>query len=842
MNKKSILTAGTLALAISTASSGVYSAELEEIIVTAQKRAESLQDVPISMSALSGSSVKDNGIHSFQDLSGYVPNLSIQENAVNSIITMRGIGIGSNQSFEQSVGIYVDGVHFGKSRQVRTGLFDIEQLEVLRGPQGILFGKNTLAGAINVTTASADVGDDTSGRLDVTQESFNGQIVDAHIQGSVTDNLAVRFALRDRTRDGHLKNTMPGASTDTMATTDEQMWRLSATFEPSDDVVIKAKHTQSDYLRVGSNAIVTTFQPEANIAASNSLMYAVMGTFFPQTAQLAAAGHPSDAYRDSISIGGLALAQSLGRDLDSTEEQLEGTDTQTADTSLTIERTMSNGNTFTSVTGLTSYEYDDGIDADFLPVQFIGRSDISEYESLSQEFRLSSPVDAEFSYITGAYLQSSKQEIDRLVAIDGTLGQPGFMTLATGCRSFLAIPGGGCIDGVTAFDVLGRVSRWEQDTNAWAVFFQGTYDIADNLSLTAGFRYTKEEKSAHAKTDLTQSNTGLANPNPNPYAAAIQAASFGSWAHEFKEDRSTNQFMPAMNLQWEASETSNYYVSYSEGFKSGGFNAVDDQNPEFLADGTVLRTVPGPGFEYDDETASSFEIGGKHILMDGAMSFNWAYFDSEYLDQQVSTFVGLGFVVANAATSDVSGLEVDMKVQASENLRLSANFAVLDATYGEFDSAGCTARQASDLLGALAQGLTSASGCDAQFTAAGQQSGSSQDISGGQQGATYSGTLSADYSALLDNGLSWYVSADLYFTDWFFMAGDLDPIDKQDSFERLGMRAGIQGEKWDIMLYGSNITDETFSTGAFDVPLAAGTHARYTAPGAIWGVRLGYDF
>ncbi|MEC8470889.1 MAG: TonB-dependent receptor, partial [Pseudomonadota bacterium] len=494
MNKKSFLTASTLALAISTATTAVYSAELEEIIVTAQKRAESLQDVPISMSALSGSTIKDNGIHSFQDLSGYVPNLEIAENAVNTIITMRGIGIGSNQSFEQSVGIYVDGVHFGKSRQVRSGLFDVEQVEVLRGPQGILFGKNTLAGAINVTTASANVGDEFSGGIDVSQESYNGQIVDAHIAGSVTDNLALRFAIRDRTRDGHIKNTMPGASTDTMATTDEQMWRLSATFEPSDDVVIKAKHTQSDYLRLGGNSVVTTFQPEANIAASNALMYAVMGTFFPQTAQLAAAGHPNDAYRDAISIGGLALAQSLGRDLDSTEEQLEGTDTQTKDTTLTVERTMANGNTFTSVTGLTSYEYDDGIDADFLPVRFIGRSDISEFESLSQEFRIASPLDAEFSYIAGAYLQSSKQEIDRLVAIDGTLGQPGFMTLATGCRTFLAIPNGGCIADVTAFDALGRVSRWEQDTEAWAVFFQGTYDISDNLSLTAGFRYTKEEK------------------------------------------------------------------------------------------------------------------------------------------------------------------------------------------------------------------------------------------------------------------------------------------------------------------------------------------------------------
>ncbi len=842
MNKKSFLTAGTLALAISTATTAVYSVELEEVIVTAQKRAESLQDVPISMSALSGSAIEDNGIHSMQDLSGYVPNLQIQENAVNSIITMRGIGIGSNQSFEQSVGIYVDGVHFGKSRQVRSGLFDIEQLEVLRGPQGILFGKNTLAGAINVTTASAEVGDEMSGSIKVSNETHNGQIIDANISGSVSENLALRLAVRDRTSDGQFKNSYEGSAFDTQPTTDEQMFRLSATFEPSDNVVIKAKHTQSDYLRLGANSIITTFQPEANIGAADGLMYAVMGTFFPYTAVLASSGITNDAYRDATSIGGLALAQSLGRDLNSSTEQYEGTDTQTADTSISIERTMPNGNTFTSVTGLTSYEYDDGIDADWLPVTFIGRSDISEYESLSQEFRIASPLDSEFSYIGGVYLQSSKQEIDRLVVFDGTLGQPGFVALATGCRSFLAIPGGGCVPDVTAFDRVGRVSRWEQDTEAWAVFFQGTYDLTDNLSLTAGFRYTEEEKAAHAKTDLTMGATGLATPSQNPYVAALLAASFGTWAHEFKEDRSTNQFMPAFNLQWEASESSNYYMSYSEGFKSGGFNAVDDQNPEFLADGTVLRTVPGPGFEYDDETASSFEVGGKHILLDGAMSLNWAFFDSEYLDQQVSTFVGLGFIVANAATSNVSGLEVDIKMQASENLRLGANFAILDATYGEFDSAGCTASQQSDLQGAIAAGLSSASGCSAKFTAAGQQSGEAQDISGGQQGAKYSGSITADYSAALNNGLLWYLGADVYFTDRYFMTGDLDPIDAQEGFERIGVRAGIAGDNWDIMLYGNNIGDETFATGAFDIPLARGTHARYLAPGAIWGVRLGYDF
>ena len=118
-----------------------------------------------------------------------------------------------------------------------------------------------------------------------------------------------------------------------------------------------------------------------------------------------------------------------------------------------------------------------------------------------------------------------------------------------------------------------------------------------------------------------------------------------------------------------------------------------------LADGTVQRTVPGIGFEYDDESASSFEIGGKHVLLDGAMNLNWAYFNSEYEDQQVSTFVGLGFVVANAASSEIQGIEMDMTWQATDELRLGVAMAFLDGKYGSFDSAGCTATQASALLG-----------------------------------------------------------------------------------------------------------------------------------------------
>ena len=250
--KTSIRTMSALALAIATASGGAYSAQLEEIIVTAQKRAESLQDVPISMTAISGDKIQDAGIQSMTELSSYVPNLGISENAVNSIISMRGISIGSNQAFEQSVGIFVDGVHYGKSREIRTGLFDLGQVEVLRGPQGILFGKNTLAGAINVTSASAVIGDETNGRVSVAAESNEGKTAEAVINMPVTDNMAIRLAYRDRSDDGYMANgfsTTGNGATPTMPTTEEEVWRLSATWEPNDSAVVKLKHTGSDFSR-----------------------------------------------------------------------------------------------------------------------------------------------------------------------------------------------------------------------------------------------------------------------------------------------------------------------------------------------------------------------------------------------------------------------------------------------------------------------------------------------------------------------------------------------------------------------------------------------------------------
>ena len=930
--KTSFRNMSALALAIATASSGTYGAQLEEIIVTAQKRAQSLQDVPISMTALSGDKMEDAGITSFSDLSGFVPNLAISENAVNTIITMRGISVGANQSFEQSVGVYVDGIHYGKSRQIRTGLFDLQQLEVLRGPQGILFGKNTLAGAINVTTAEPTLGaEGITGKIALTAETDNGEMIEGNLNYSPSDSLAFRFAFRDQKDDGYIDNAFPGAQPG-MPTTDEEIWRFTTMWEPSENTSVKFTHSQSEFERVGGPGVIHSFSPIAPIPASNSLMYGVMDMVYPEYAAEVAANDGSTTFRDAVSIGGCALEESVGMSSSvcaNGGERPEGTDTSTEDTALVIEMETDSGFTFTSVTGRNTYDYQDGMDADWMPVQFIGRSDISNYEQTSQEFRIASPTDQRFSWIGGVYWSEAEQDIDRVVMIDGTLGNPGavqFVTgygaelarltgaddfdgnvpaamaaaqagaMAAGTPSFLAFtkaqiagaiwglqnpdldfddfdeatqtaivtgfltdPAGAAVvngmwgvDGQAMWNQAGRVSSYNQETDTTAAFFQGTYKLTEDLTLTAGVRYTEEDKKALASADLTASITGLATPNDGAFLAALQSASFDVWAHNFAEERSTDQMVPAVNLQWEQSDTSKYYISYSEGFKSGGFNSVDDQNPVISAEGVPIPTTPGIGFEYDDETAKSWEIGGKHVLMDGAMNFNWAYFTSEYEDQQVSTFVGLGFVVANAASSDIQGLEMDLAWQATDKLFLSASLAFLDGEYGEFDAAGCTAVQAAALLQlnndapgeelSPSSPVTSAMGCQQNFLGDGTPSGSAQDISGGPLGSDYSGSLTANYVVPMANGNSWYAGIDVNFTDSYLMTGDLDPLDEQEGFEKVNIRLGVRGDDWDLMFFGRNITDEITANGAADVPLAAGSHFRYMAVGETYGARFSYQF
>lgn len=911
-------------VALATASTG-FAQQLEEIVVTAQKREQSLSDVPMSVSAVSGEQVQDAAIASFRELGAYVPNLAISENAVNTIISMRGIGVGAQQSFEQSVGVFVDGVHLGKSRQARLGLFDLEQIEVLRGPQGILFGKNTLAGALNIRSASPELGGELQGRLAASFEDYNGKIYEGWIQNSITDNFAIRIAMKDRADDGYLENSFatPGSGyTPDTPTTDERIWRLSAKWEVSDSTMVDIKYLESDYVRVGGTSTIHQFRDPglnpAGIPASNGAMYAMMGIVFPTFS-----ASQTDIFRDAKSIGGNILDGSGG--YAGPNERNEGTNTKNEEFSVSIEHEFDSGITMNYVYGDSFYTYKDGIDADFLPVEFIGRSDDSTYNQESHELRFTGSIGDNVDWIGGFNFVDSEQKIDRLVVVDGTLGYGGVMSAITsgglnavpglacgltlvdptftggdplslfdgdpstdncgvipGTPSFLAanpvqiidiITGGAIpfapenfallsqvipqgtigafygLDGVTMLNQAARLSYWQQNTQSSAAFIQGTMRFNDAWSLTAGVRFTKEEKDVYAETELTQSATGLGTPQSPaqaPFLHLIQASSFASYQHFFTEDRSTNQTIPGVTLQFEPNENSNYYLSYAEGFKSGGFNSVDDQNPVIAPDGTVLRDQPGVGFEYGDETARSIELGGKHTLMDGSMQLNWNIYSSKYNDLQVSTFVGLGFVVANAASAEIQGIEVDLNYQVSEKLRVALAVALNDGSYGQFPGAGCTALQQNALNSLNITGpndpVTSALGCDQQFLGDGTPSGQSQNLAGAQIGTEYNGSAQLEYIQPLSNGMVWFTQVDYNFTDTYAMTGDRDPVQFQNGFGKLNARTGLRTDNWMLMAYGRNLTDEMTSSGGFDIPLAQGSHGRYRAPGQVVGFQVAYEF
>lgn len=896
-----------LAIAMTISVGNVKAQDLEEIIVTATKKEESLQDVSVSVSVIDGDLIEKQAIQSLKDLGRYVPNFSVSENAISTIATMRGVSIGANQSFEQSVGLFVDGVHLPKGRQFRTGLFDVERVEVLRGPQGTLFGKNTLTGALNVISAKPIIGgDDISGKVSIAaSDEDGGTEVEGHLNIPLSDAFAVRLAWQDRENDGTINNLYNGS---TGPTADETMLRLSASYSPNDNLRIDFKHTDGEHVRTGSTSTPWTFDQAMPPTPTSGLGFAVMNIFYPQ--YLSAVG-TGDQYTDENL--GFSTSQVIGNNP-------QGTVTNTQDTSLNVSYDMDNDMNLSLTIGQAGYDYVDGLDADYGPLVLVSRDDWSDYEKDSVEIRLSSDQSQSVRWTVGAYWDSQYQDIDREVHIDGNLGgvgttlfQLGILPTTTimalnaaqaagaglvnvlpfpwasphGITYFPGMPlvaNPGCEYGKllagfgagnfppcyfqTQFDQIGRLSNWTQETDAKAVFGQVSMDIADDMELIMGVRYVRERKVINADVCVSQDTLGISNcagttTNPYPVVQAILGSLFDTWAHDFNDiQRETDHWLPSLQLEKRLNEDNMIYFSYNKGYKSGGFNAADDQNPAFASVNgvkTALRTTPGIGFEYDDETADSIEVGGKHKLASN-VRLNWAFAHANYNDQQVSTFQGTGFVVGNAATSTVNTIEMDLLWQATENLRVTAAAAWLDPKYDEFDTAACTELQNAYFRGVAGpanaydakalttavygQNLTTPDGkCKVVWNGAGAYAGGNQDLSNQWNGsAKYSGSITLDYTNTLANGLEFFAGIDMNFSDTFIGTGDLDPIDTQEALELINARIGLRSDSWMFMLYGNNITDELFAVGMYDTPLLAGGHHIYQGDNRVVGARLTYEF
>lgn len=671
------------AIALATASSFSQAQMLEEVVVTAQKRAESLQDVPISVTAIQGDKLQSAGIPNMSAMADNVPNLFISDAAVNTNIFMRGMGSGNNQAFEQSVGMYIDGVYMGRGRQYRSPFVDIERVEVLRGPQGTLFGKNTVAGAINVTTASPDAGEEFNGSIAISAEENGGKIAEGYVSGAVTDTFALRFGGKLRETDGYMKNQFLGTDEPSL---DETMYRLTAVWQPTDNLDVNFKYSHSDYDRVGAPSTAKLFLDAAgrardvpNAIPFAGIAYSAMDNFFPDF--VAATQKEFTTYKDN-NLGFDGNTAQIGRNPEISQNE-------TNNLVLKVDWDL-DGMLFTSITGSSSYESLDGVDVDWLPLQFISRDDDQEFEQFSQEFRITSPGGEFFDYVAGLYYEKSNLEFDRRVDLDTNLG--GLTPQLIGVDNLFILLSGGQYSA----NQSARSHLYSLDSNSWAAFGQGTFNLSDSLRVTVGLRYTEENKDVESSQFLSDDNTGLSTPSMNPFLTTIWAENFNSYNYRYKEKRATDKWLPSVNVQWDVIDDTMLYFSFTQGFKSGGFTGADDGEPAGYVAGQAPEPVPGfsgftsifidpaDEFEFKDEEVDAFEIGGKHTLLDGGMTMNWAAFYTEYDNLQVSVFKGVGFGVTNAASTIVQGVEIDLNWQATDDLRVGVSGGWLDSEFDKY--------------------------------------------------------------------------------------------------------------------------------------------------------------
>ncbi len=815
------------AVALAITASNTQAQMLEEVIVTAQKRAESLQDVPISVSAVQGEKLAEAGIPNMAALADYVPNLHIASASVNTNIYMRGVGSGNNQGFEQSVGMYVDGIYMGRGRQYRSGFLDIQRVEVLRGPQGTLFGKNTVAGAVNIISRSPNPGEEFTGDISAALESHDGQVYEGGIEGSLTDSLAARLAFKHRKTDGYTHNDFLDKPEGQI---DETGMRLTVVWQPTDTLDINFKYSNMDFERIGAPSSTELYLDPAsrdelfpNRSAFASIGYSLTDTFYPEISEQRDREYTvfkDNGYGQSLSDG-----IGIGINPDSNDEEY---DNFVLDVDWDV-----GGGTITSITGWSEYQYIDGVDVDWLPLQFIHRDDDQTFEQFSQEFRFASPGGEFFDYVAGVYYETNELEFDRRVTIDTNVD--GLVPALLGVNSLFPLLTGGAY---TA-NQIARNHYYNLESDSYAVFGQGTFNLSDTLRLTLGLRYTEEDKEVISSQFLSDDLTGIDNPSDNFFLGLIEATNFNTYRYDFAEDRSTDKWIPSVNVQWDVTGDSMLYASFSQGFKSGGFTAADDQAPGQLDTATFPcvpgqpieacydPTVPNDEFEFEDEEVDAFEIGGKHTLLGGGMTLNWAAFYTLYDNLQTSIFKGVGFGVTNAGKSEVQGIEVDMMWQATDNLRIGANAAWLDATYDEFENGPCTAIQLDvDPLCGTPEGFTD------------------NDLSGEKTlyASDWSASAFFDYSVLLGNGNDLFFGGEANYRDEFNSAGDNDPLDVIDAYTKVNLRAGLRSESWEFMVYSRNIFDEEAFAQSFDTPVLAGSHTKFIEEGRIYGAKLKYMF
>lgn len=381
-------------------------AVLEEIVVTAQKRAESLQDVPISVAAITGEAITNNGINRLDDIDEFVPNLMISDNFVGSEIRIRGIGTSpGNSGFEQAVATFIDGVYFGRDRSSLAAFLDIERVEVLRGPQPTFFGQNAIAGALNISTHKP--GQEPEGYINATYGTDDEYSVDFAYGGPLTDTLGVRLALRTNGMDGFIENLNSGD----VPERDSKSGRLIADYKPTNDLSVTLKYEASELEQSGHTLqpVTCSAETDGNPSTSDPIVpchYAltnVTGYEAGLNDKLATGGYLPPPSGPVLFLNGAGIPVVDASQVDFFQHEDRNLDTSNA--AITLEYDFGDV-VLNAISAYVEYDSEEYLDVDATPFALIHPHIVQDFEQTSQEIRLTSASESNHDWMVGIYYQN----------------------------------------------------------------------------------------------------------------------------------------------------------------------------------------------------------------------------------------------------------------------------------------------------------------------------------------------------------------------------------------------------------------------------------------------------
>ncbi|SEQ75350.1 Outer membrane receptor proteins, mostly Fe transport [Solimonas aquatica] len=765
--------------------------QIQEVIVTAQKREQSLQDVPISVTAIDGSFMKDTGAADLAKVSVYVPNVRVDSHDIGSPqVFIRGFGTNAfNPSFESSVGLVQDEIYYGRPGYFTESLFDVDRVEVLRGPQGTLFGKNTIAGVYNVSTKNP--GPLWEGEAHASYGSDEQQTVEAGVGGMLNDWAGLRVSGLYRHQDGQLYNSYLDRDEEAFY---QKAGRIKLRLTPGEslrsDLIVQSSKTSAPFwpyqlYRLDSD---TRNYLQSFDARVEDNPYDFRTEF--NTAGRIQKGSSTAALNNKWEIGDLAGLHDASGVL---------------------------------ILAGSRFHIDQFNELDVSPADIAWLDSHEHHKQLSAEARFSAEADSLFGlgqkvdFVAGGFFYDSRYQLRASINAGADLGSylltrdfcelAGVSPTLCGDGNTVSLPGLAILGTLTSPLTRGDNFAFDytQDTLSLAGFGQMTWYLTEHWAITPGLRLNRERKKVDSSGTRNCTLDSLGVP------VCVIATMLSAQNYEASGlSRSEADLSPKFVLQYFGDSGVNLYASYARGFKSGGFNSL---------------SYTGDNLGFEPEKAQTYELGLKSTLLDNTLRFNATLYETKFRNLQVLAFNGVFFDVSNAGAATSRGVEGDLLWMTPWNpLQLMGSFGWLDAKYDHYSGAPAPVRNPQ--TGAL-------------------QIGATQDL-GGQRIAfapRATATLTPTLSFSLFE-LDARVSGDVIYQGDQYTDTDLDPATHVAAYFEYAARLIVSSpqQAWTLTLGGNNLSDKRVLNQVIDATFFPGSYFAQQAAGRQLYAMLSFRF